>query len=459
MLDNNTGAYVLRAIEEIAATPGKNDKKALVKAHGQASELFMRTLKLAYDPFINYGIKYVDPQPWGGIGDLSHPLVWDTLDRLASRKLAGDGARQAVLELQITLDPNSAEVFRRVVHKDLRAGFSEGTINEVFKGTFKESPYMRCTLPEKSNMAAWDWSDVIYSQLKADGMFVNVNHDDSGCVWVTSRQGQQFPDNALVQLLDDVRAYLKPGTQTHGELTVCCDDKLLPRQVGNGILNSLQQGGPMPEGHAVVFDAWDQIPLEAVVPKGTYSVPYFARFAFLKEQCQYATIIGVVQTRVVTSKAEAYAHYREMLAQGLEGTVCKHSSMLWKDTGSGGNKDQVKLKLSADFELRIKGFNPGSPGTKTAETFGSLLCETECGKLVVGVSGIKDDMRLNMHNNRDHFIDTIITARGNGIMEPSEDGAPYSIFLPRLVEPRTDKSTADTLEQVKDIFRAAMEAA
>ena len=44
-------------------------------------------------------------------------------------------------------------------------------------------------------------------------------------------------------------------------------------------------------------------------------------------------------------------------------------------------------------------------------------------------------------------------------MAPDNLHETHSIFLPRFIEHRTDKTTADTLEQVRDQFEAAMAAA
>lgn len=450
-MKSNTIFYQLEAV---ADCPGKKDKVSLLRSHLQDVD-FLRVAVYAYDPFRTFGLATRPQMVSVGLGEFTTD-TWSLLDGMSNRTITGSAAVKALTSELQRLSPESGELLWRIVNKDLRAGFGPATINSVRPGEIAEFPYMRCTLPEKSNMASWRWSDGIYSQLKADGSFANVNKDHAGQVWITTRQGTMYPDNVL-GIEQEIRHHLDPGLQTHGELTVYEGGKLLPRQVGNGILNSLAQGGVLAPNQHVVFDAWDQIPLVAVVPKGSYSKPYVRRYEELAGQVFMAEQLQVVETRIVHSKAEAYGHYREMLAQGLEGTVCKHPGMVWYDTGSSGNKDQVKLKLQADFELRITGFKEGAPGTKTAATFGSLLCHSEDRTLEVGVSGLTDELRAKIHNNRDYWLDQIITVRGNGIMTPDKDHDTHSIFLPRFVEHRQDKTSADTLEQIRDQFKAAME--
>jgi DNA ligase-1 len=154
----------------------------------------------------------------------------------------------------------------------------------------------------------------------------------------------------------------------------------------------------------------------------------------------------------------AYDHYREMLSAGMEGTVINKMTAIWRDATS---KDQIKLKLKlkleADCELRVTGFEPGNG--KNEATFGSLLCESECGQLKVAVSGISDDLRQAIHDARDKWEGAIIQVRSNSIMKPSKPGKPYSLFLPRFISQRLDKPWADTLPRIQEQFENAVKAA
>lgn len=458
----NKASSVFRAIEAIAATSSKIEKEALVKQVGSLP-IFMRIVRAAYDPFKNYFIA-VAPKKRDGLAPGSNTLdeeqFWTLLDKLSSRELSGTAARDAVQNAVDLLDAPSSELFRRIIAKDLRAGFTDGTINRVFPGTFQEFPYMRCSLKPKSNMAKWDWSLGMISQEKADGMFANVNRAGD-TVSIHSRQGSAFPRGCMPELEADLVRFLEADTQTHGELVVFQENgpdqdwSLCAREIGNGILNSLLSGGSLEPGQHVRYMAWDQIPLDAVKPKGKFETPYKQRLVKLLTQVRGGSQVSVIPTRVVKSQAEAMAHYKELLTMGREGTVVKHPDTIWKD---GTSKDQVKFKLEVDVELKITGFIPGTPGTKTEATFGSLMCGTECGQLEVGVAGLTDAMRQTMHNDRERFLQKVVTVRANSIMAPTTPDGLHSLFLPRLIEVREDKTEADCLQRVKDQFEAAVNA-
>ncbi len=125
----------------------------------------------------------------------------------------------------------------------------------------------------------------------------------------------------------------------------------------------------------------------------------------------------------------------------------------------GDSREQVKMKVSFQVDLKIVGFNPGDPNGKHAATFGSLQCETDelgttVAPLAVGVSGISDKMRKEISENRDNYRGKVVTVESNAVIMAR--GGTYSLFLPRLIEVRTDKLLADTLAHVKAQFDAAM---
>lgn len=466
LIVHNKASSVFAAIEKIAATASKTEKELMVKAAG-SSPLFMKVCRAAYDPFVTYGLRISFERTTGiapGMNTLEEPWVWQLLDGLAKREIAGSRAIAEVQKAIDFLDEPSAELFRRILRTDLRAGFTDGTINRVFPGTFPEYPYQRCSLPDKSNMAKWPWESGIISQEKADGMFGNVNRDGEN-VWATGRSGSPIPLNKLPET-EKALCGLAPNTQTHGEFTVYLEGKVLPREVGNGIMNSICQGGDLPEGHSVRFDAWDQIPLSEVKPKGKYDVAYKDRLRALVSQInalhqsapELRHFLALIPTRVVKSKADAYAHYRELLKDGKEGTICKSPAATWKD---GTSKDQVKLKLEVDVDLEIVAVLPGTPGTKNEGRPGSIECRTSCSGLSVNVTVKNEAMRAALEKNEAEFIGKVIAVRANSIMEASNDGEMCSLFLPRFVEtqPRIDKSAADSLDSVRDQFRNAIQAA
>jgi DNA ligase-1 len=461
-----------KLIEEIASDNSKLHKEAVIRREALAGNKdFFAGLRYALDNIDTFGVKKV-PELYDAPGKgLSFAEFKDLADKLIKRELTGGAATQAISDVmwKATRDEWNGW-YRLILLKDFKAGFSESTVNKAVKDVnaayvVPTTPYMRCSLPAKSNMEEWDWSKGIYSETKADGMFANVNVSEDSYVWVTSRGGTLFPAGVL-GIEDELAATLDKGTQTHGELTIYIDGVLQAREIGNGIFNSLLKGGTLEANQKVVYDCWDQIPLSVALPKGKYAVTYDVRFDNIKRQIVKAhndavkngtkTSVHMTETRVVYSMAEAIVHYKEHRARKLEGTILKTPELIWKD---GTSKDQVKMKEEIDVELKVIGFNPGKG--KNADTFGSIQCQSECGLLEANFSGFEDDMRKAIWADRINWPGKIITGRSNSLLAPSKGkkNGMWSLFLPRFIEERMDKTVADTLEQIQAIFKAAEAAA
>jgi DNA ligase-1 len=445
-------------IEAIAATSSKLEKESLLRAHG-ADEDLRAVLVHALDNTISFGMKKIPERDGAASRDEAFDAqTWDLLQRLRSRALTGHAARDTVQAEVNRLDAKSAELLRRIIRQDLRAGFSSSTANKAIKGLIKEFPYMRCSLPAKSNIKTFDWARGVFSQIKADGMFVNVTYraSDDAEVSLRTRQGNELPLNELGALVEDIAALLVPDHGYQGELVVYEDGVLLPRKVGNGVLNSVLKGGRLAPNQRVVFEVWDRVPLSALVPDSEHDEEYGSRHAHLSAMLEGFEETGVrlIETRIVHSFAEAVEHCRDALRRGLEGTIIKSITATWKD---GTSKDQVKLKIEAPCDLEIVTVLAGEAGRRNEHRPGSLRCATVDRRLVVDIT-IKDEkMRAAVEADPDSFVGGIIEVLFNDIMEPGKSNDLHSLYLPRFKNAfaRVDKDTADTLERVYEQFEEA----
>lgn len=454
-----TSDDVFDLIEQVAALPGKNDKIALLKAHA-GSNLLRAVLEAAYNPLTTYGVRAFPERLPKDEGQFN-ANTWNTIEGLAKRTLTG---KIAQVEIQDTIDRlsrKSAELFKRIILKDMRAGFSEETVNKVWPKLLPDFPYMRCCLPKDSKMTDWLATEGGISQEKADGMFTNIDHEEGGQVFMYSRSGTMFPMEKFKALAASIQATLKPGTQTHGEMLVMGRRPdgsvgVLARETGNGILNKIVQGGDWPGDSYPVLMVWDQIPRTSVVAKGSFPFPYKERLSELLRQVRMAGAgpISVIPTRIVKSVAEAYAHAGELMLAGKEGSIVKRKSAIWKD---GTSKEQVKLKLEFEVDLVITGIFPGEANTKNEGRPGRVNCATACGNMNVNVAVKNESMRDAMEADPQSWIGKIMPVTANMIMSPSASNPLHSLFLPRFSQDtaRTDKTVADDLERAFAIQEAA----
>jgi len=426
-------------------------KEAKLKEFGDENPTFVKLLKRAYSPEYVYGIKKVPGVENFGTLELSEhwTFVEQILDRLCSRAVTGNEAREEVASLLSILEEKEARVLENLLKGDLRCGVNVSIINKVFPGTIPEYPYMRCSLREGSNIGKFDWGYGVISQEKADGMYASIAVSPTGEIRITSRNGTLFANTEFSEFIEDFKAVADKGVCYNGELLVTENGVIQPREIGNGILNSVLKGGCFQKNQKPYYKIWDIIPQDYHVAGGKYMVPYESRLKLIEGM--KGAFVSVIDTKIIHSLEEAMEHYVEVTSKGKEGTVVKNPKAIWKD---GTSKDQIKFKIEAEVDLIVRGYNPGNG--KNTKWFGSLVCESSDGLVQTNVSGFTDKERERIFNEIDSWIDKkIITVKANSLM-PNTSGGPRRLFLPAFVEERLDKTEADTLGKIENIFKEAM---
>lgn len=441
---------IVDQLKEIKATSGTIQKTKLV-AQFMSDEDFMNIIVLMLNPFLTFGVSNLDRLPvitndpyWG------KEDFYRVFDQMAKRELTGHAALEALAHLWSAGVPLG--LLNDICNKQTGAGFGVAAVNKVVPKLIPTFPYMRCSRPDEVKIPL-NWEEGVYVQFKEDGMFINLDVSESGEVAMRTRQGTPLPIDRFPHLVRAAYGRLKHGTQTHGELIVYKNAVLMNRQEGNGLLNSVIDGGDFAMDEFVSFVAWDQIPLSCVVPKGRCHTPYDERFAPLIELGKSGHIV-CIDYKICYSPAEAKAYKREILLKGGEGTVKKRRKMIWEDRTS---KDQIKDKVVAECDLKIVGYRPGKG--KNAELFGAVIGRSrdDLLEVAIGISSMSEKLALYIHKNREALMFTIMHVLFNSITEPSPSNELHSLFLPRMDELRKDKLEADSLSEIKAAYQLLLE--
>ncbi|AXF41391.1 putative DNA ligase [Acinetobacter phage SH-Ab 15599] len=451
-------------IQATKAAKGSNNKIGLLNNNSN-NKLLENFLATTYDTRVSFYVnKFTMGEPSvQAYDDIEVENMLDFVQSLSERLLTGNAALEAITEFTGQLSAEGQSLFNMLIKRDIKAGVAAGTLIKVWPKSIFIEPYQRCCLAKDTKTDLRNWGMYI-SQLKADGMFSSASCSTE-IGHIASRAGTIYPKSAAFDLVNSElqsHAHLEafPGVlvgdcTVEGELIVVKDGKELLRAESNGMLNSLQQSGEaLPEGYDLVYHVWDILPTARRTYKGTFNVAYKQRFDVIERLFGQAGVrVKPIETKFFNTYAECVAHFLETIGLGKEGTIIKHPSATWMD---GDNPLQIKMKIEAECELRVKGFNPAEEASKYEHQFGSLQCESEDGLLAVGVSsGLTDAMRTELHAMGDSLIECVITVKFNDVMLPKEDQNKHSLFLPRFVELRLDKSSADSLPRIFDIFEDA----
>jgi len=426
---------IKQIIDEINEENGSNYKLEVLKKY-KDNETLTNVLELTYDKVkFTWGVSVgTVTLPELHFGNMTLETSFVLLDQLNRREVTGNLAREKIQAVLEALSERDALVFYNILRRDQRINTGRSTINKVHKNLITKPPYSRCSIGDKKNLQKLNFKEGVFSQLKMDGTYRSYQDGQ-----FTSRSGQEQP----FPILEEALKNFPVDYVLLGELTL---RGAKDRQKGNGLINS-----DTPPHEDVIFTVWDMVHVSEYKEKNGTTL-YRDRFQMLNDTIKAIKNVEVVETKEVHSVKEAYDHFQEMQARGLEGTVVKSKEMKWKD---GNSKEQLKVKLQFTVDVRITGFIEGTPDSKRAATFGSLTYTTDDGKIQGSVSGFNDETLEDFNSRREEMIGQIMEVEANDLTK-STGNEFYALSHPRFKTLRDPKET-DTLKRVQESIEMAKE--
>lgn len=410
------------------------------------------------------------------------------LQDLSNRIVTGDDAKRHLQYVLSSLSKDNAYIIERIIDKDPKIGMGTTFINEVFKELIEDTKYMGAKSYDiKLVKKLFENGKSVYSQLKADGRYAAAIIR-SGEVELESRTGEQtvLTNSKVLKEL----ATLGEDIVLTGELTINgINSKYFGsaiRTVSNGIIASLvdicskrEERGEIEtlnkiakfeEKHgsdyeigsitfqealdSIIYTAWDCINVDEYYI-GKSKTPYYKRLDRITNILfnSFTTNIQLIESKLINNLSEAFVHFKEVMDRGLEGTILKSTDDGWKD---GKPSFCVKLKLEIELDLVITGFNYGTKGTKNEKVISSFNAESSCGKLKTRPQGLTEDKMKYVTENQDKLLGSVISVKCNGVSKP-KDSETYALMYPAFLEFRHDEKTqGDSLEQILEIEKAAI---
>ena len=452
--------------DEIRLESGTNLKMEILKKYSK-KDLLKEVLYNTYSNKIKYHIKQIpeySPNSGESWMELSSALI--ILKSISDRRVTGNDAIECLRAVLQLLHPDDAHVIERIIEKDAKIGMARTNINKIFPGLIETTPYQGAQSFSEKRARDVLAEGPAWSQIKMDGRYCNALIQE-GSVFLESRSGE--PTNILGATIIDELSKWDDGV-LNGEPTIDGVD----RNTSNGIINSIisisnkiQEGeDPDPDienikdRHGISYEraldlirftVWDRIEIDEYF-KGESDAPYMDRFNSLKNRIDLhkCSMIGLVETQLVLTYEEAMNHFISILGRGLEGTILKSTTAPWKD---GKPKWQIKMKLEIDLDMKIIGFNYGSPGTKNENVISSLIVQSSCGKVVTRPGGIDESTMTWITQNQQKLMGTVISMKCCGLSHDSEGN--YSTLHPVFKSLRDDKHEADSLDKILEIEKMA----
>lgn len=433
---------ILNILEELATTPSRLAKEAILRREHNNADL-KSVVQMALDPLLQFYIRRIPA--YKPTAKTSTPtLAWGMaqLSDLSTRRVTGNAGIAHLRSILEQLNVADSLVIERIICKDLRCGVSVATANKTWPGLVNEFPCMLASQYEEKLIGKFKFP--AYVQLKLDGMRASFVVEQ-GAVTAYSRNGK------IIDLPEIAAAILSVGYDNvvfDGELLVVdADNHYTNRQTGNGILNKAVKGTITEEERkSVRFVMFDMIPLQDF-KKGTCIVPYETRFDSLNEFIRTASSNSynsffLVETWDVANIEGAQTIFNEVLAEGQEGIILKDKKSVWENKRSKG---QIKFKAELDCDLVCVDVEEGTG--KYKDKMGALVLESSDGVIRVNVgTGFSDADRQELWKNKP--LGKIVAVCYNARISDKNSGV-ESLFLPRFLEVREDKTTADSSKVIK----------
>lgn len=425
-----TVAQILNSLRAESSSKAKAKILTENKANAELEKIF----KYAYDKvsFV-YGVSKTTVEAYETDKKTESSLD-EVLNDLSTRKVSGHKA----LELSkafINSNPELKDLFLSILDRDLKVGINSKTLNKIWKGIIQKPKYCRCDILSKKNLKKIHFP--AYVQLKCDGTYRECSVHD-GKVSFKTRSGEDYSNPVLEESLKVLPDGFYVGEFTLGE----ADNPDSNRAEGNGLINS-----DNPPYDKINFTVWDFLTDDEYL--GLTKTSYEIRFENLKFILKNIKIplVKAVPCEKVNSISEALEITSKWMEKGLEGSVLKDLNMFFKD---GTSKEQLKIKLKVDADLRCKGFLEGTKGSKYEGKNKVILFESDDGKVKGQCSGMTDDMVDEVSKNPEKYIGKILSVEFNDLTK-AQNNDYYALSHPRFICFRDDKCESDTFERVVEM--------
>jgi len=420
-----------RVISSLEDHPSRLNKEAIILAEAEAGndELF-QGFRLAFDAMITFGLKQIpEKTDADGAG-----LSWDNFSLIitgfVNRSLTGNLARDTVANMMKSA--TKAEWngwYRRILIKDMRAGFSENTVNKVVEKKWPEYaiPVFSCQLAHDSANHESKVSGKKLIEVKLDGVRVITVVYPDGRVDQYSRNGKELVN------FPHVKDQLAKIAHTFAEPMVL-DGEIMSGSFQD-LMKQIHRKSSAKANDAVLnlFDVITLVDFE----KGESAVTQTQRSEWLKawfsaHEAQLPNATVVAQELVDLNTADGQTRYKEInalaIAGGYEGIMLKDSTAGYECKRSVA---WLKLKPFIEVSLTVTATEEGTG--KNVGKLGALVCEGEDdGKLIkvnVG-SGLSDSDRDSFYQSRDALLGQIVEVRADAVTQ-NQDGT-YSLRFPRF---------------------------
>lgn len=398
----------------------------VMREDSNAATVFIRGAMRVFNNFETFGVR-VAPKSYHENGDTvakDYEMVNSLFDKLASRELSGNAARDAIEDVSLKVDDVDWNMFySRVLLKNLDCGVNVTTWNKVAKKVDKR--YMvdifSCQLAtDGAKQKAITGKK--YAEIKLDGVrVISVVHPD-GTVDMFSRNGKRL-DNfpKIKETLSKYKLY---------DTAFVLDGEVMSSSFQD-LMKQVHRKEDVQTDDAVLW-LFDIISYRAF-REGIDTAPQRVRSEILKNTIEKEDNVKVVQQIMIDFDTEEGRDLfkgvnKAAIDGGYEGIMLKDPEAPYETKRT---KSWLKIKPVIEVTLEVVDFEQGTG--KYSKTLGALVCRgTDTGREIsvnVG-SGLSDDVRDDIWLNKEKVLGMQVEVKADAITQ-NQDGT-YSLRFPRF---------------------------
>jgi DNA ligase-1 len=420
-------------IEELESDNSRLAKEAVVLREAEANndELF-EGLRLCYDPMITFGVKKV---PLHG-GPDGQGLPWVAFKELAlglsRRDFTGHAARDAIeLALSASTQAQWNGWYRRILIKDMRAGFSETTVNKMVAKANKTEytvPLFECMLAHDGAKHEKKLTGKKLLEPKLDGVrVVTVINATNKTATMYSRNGK------ILENFPHITSAIEANID-HFERSLVLDGEMVSSSF-QALMKQVHRKSDVKSEDARLM-LFDIIPVSEF-QRGESSMGQGRRSKLLRSMKPTFDLIGsidVIPQKEVdldsyVGELEFKEYNKEAIEAGFEGIMIKTVDAPYECKRS---TSWLKMKPFIEVSLEITNVEEGTG--KNEGRLGAFVCSgvDDGRQITVNVgSGFSDDDRIEYWANRDTQPGQVVEVRADAITQ-NQDGT-YSLRFPRFL--------------------------
>lgn len=424
-------------VVQLESTASRLSKEDLLKtAMEHHLDEFFEGLQMCLDKLYTFGVKQVPEKTEPAGQGLSWSNFKVLAESLYKRELTGHAARDAIqLAMSVATQDQWNNWYRRILIKDMRAGFGEKSVNKVAK-SLKKDQYK---IPTFEVMLAHDGanheSKIQGPKLvepKMDGCRVLTVVDyENRTVNMYTRNGKllsNFPHivKAFEDNLDNfARSYVFDGEV----VSVSFQDLMTQIHRKSDVQSS--------DAKLALFDCLPLVEFK----KGTSVMGQRRRSSFLRENFKNifadSGCISLVPQKEfdldsVIDEIAFKEFNKEMVSAGYEGIMIKDPEGKWE-----GKRSVAWLKQKPYIEVSLAVVAVEEGTGRNLGKLGALVCEgtddNKQFKVNVG-SGFSDQQRQEFWENRTSVVGQVVEIRADAATKNQDSEDTFSLRFPRFIK-------------------------